>query len=154
MGIALRGREQVEAASSMLSVQPLLCPTAGRGPEGTHPEGSGTRGGVSAIWETRHLHGTRSGQERAHSNTLIHSPSRAHLSLPWAEAKEKPSPPSITWPAGIHGLPLCPSGSPTSQSQSQPLLERAGRPSHLTYIISCDPHNHPGRKEKDTVSPI
>lgn len=75
VGIALCGREQVEAASPMLSVQPLLCPTAGHGPEGTHPERSGTRGGVSAIWETRHLHGTRSGQERARSNTLIHSPS-------------------------------------------------------------------------------
>lgn len=37
--------------------------------------------------------------------------------LPWAEAKENPSPPSVTWPTGICGLPLSSSGSPTSENQ-------------------------------------
>lgn len=44
-------------------------------PGGNPPRAIWNKGGVSAIWETRHLHGTRSRQEHACSNTLIHSPS-------------------------------------------------------------------------------
>lgn len=39
--------------------------------------------------------------------------SQAYLSLPWAEAKGEPSPPSMAWPRE-HGLPLFLSGSPTT----------------------------------------
>ena len=156
MGIALGGREQAEAAS-ILSVQPCAQPCCSpllvmalREPTQSNLEQQ-----VESVLDrkTRCLLGSGSGEECAQT---AHSPAclPQHTFL-FSELRQRRNL-ALHQQPGLQGssLPLSRSGSPTSQSQPQSLLERAGRCSRLIHIISSDPQNHLGSGEEDTISPI